>query len=76
MTYWTSDTFSECVKELYNVSGCHALRSAVVEVAVTHFQELVTKRAFLNLLKEGGDFACDYLVKIHQQYSIATWKLR
>jgi hypothetical protein len=76
MTVWTSESFSECVKEVYNGSGCYAMRIAVVEVAVTHFHELATKRAFLNLLKRGGDFACDYLIKIHQRYSIATWKLR
>jgi hypothetical protein len=51
------------------------MRIVVIEAAVTCFHDLATKDAFLGLLHRGGDFACDYLVEIHQRYSLATWKI-
>jgi hypothetical protein len=73
---WSGGSFFDCIKEVYAMVDSNALRVAVVQTAVAHFHELATKASFVNLLREGGDFACDCCTRIHQQYSIATWKLR
>jgi hypothetical protein len=60
-TLWTSDSFPECVREVYSSTSDsdRTMRSAVVEVAKTHIRELGEKAIFKDLIREGGDFAVD-----------------
>lgn len=51
------------------------MRITVVEAAVARFHDLATNDIFLGLLHHGGDFAYNYLIQIHQRYSLATWKI-
>lgn len=67
---WATQAFCHCIREVYSSSHCWALRSVVIEVAFAHLHRLAAKGLFMGLLREGGDFACDYLIKIHQPYSL------
>jgi hypothetical protein len=60
-TLWTSDSFPECVREIYSSTpdSDRTMRSAVFEVAKTHIRELGKKTIFKDLICEGGDFAVD-----------------
>jgi hypothetical protein len=42
------------------------MQAAVVDVAATHVHDLCAKSGFKDLLREGGDFAVDYLEKLQQ----------
>jgi hypothetical protein len=59
--HWKSDTFPDCIREVYQVPGTRRL---VVEVAALHRNELVQKRLFQDLIRGLGDFAVDLLLKI------------
>ncbi|KAF2181491.1 hypothetical protein K469DRAFT_589178 [Zopfia rhizophila CBS 207.26] len=63
---WTSDSFPECVREIYasTPNSDRAMRSAVVEVARVHVRELGKKAIFKDLIREGGDFAVEYFESI------------
>jgi hypothetical protein len=58
---WTSDSFPECVREIYasTLDSDQAMRSTVVEVARAHIHELGKKAIFKGLIREGGDFAVE-----------------
>ena len=59
---WRNDSFPECVREIYETTpdSDRAMRSAVVEVARAHTQQLGEVAVFRALLREGGDFAVDF----------------
>lgn len=61
-----SDSFPECVREIYasTPGSDRAMRSAVVEVAKAHVRELGKKEIFKDLIREGGDFAVDYFESV------------
>ncbi|KAF2193629.1 hypothetical protein K469DRAFT_239450 [Zopfia rhizophila CBS 207.26] len=63
---WMSDSFPECVREVYKSTyeRDHALRSVVVEVAATHAHDLGSNGIFKDLVYEGGDFVVDYFEKL------------
>ncbi|KAF2181195.1 hypothetical protein K469DRAFT_589870, partial [Zopfia rhizophila CBS 207.26] len=63
---WMSDSFPECVREVYKSTyeRDRALRSVVVEVAATHAHDLGSKEIFKDLICEGGDFVVDYFEKL------------
>ncbi|KAF1952619.1 hypothetical protein CC80DRAFT_422155, partial [Byssothecium circinans] len=63
---WTSDSFPECIREVYATTpeSDRAMRSAVVEVAKNHVRELGKKAVFTDLIREGGDFAVDYFKSV------------
>lgn len=56
---WTSDSFPECIREIYATTPENDLRmrSAVVEIAKAHIGELGSKDIFKDLIREGGEFA-------------------
>jgi hypothetical protein len=58
---WTSDSFPECVREIYSSTpdSDRTMRSAVCEVAKAHVRELGIKDTFKDLIREGGDFTVD-----------------
>ncbi|KFY03482.1 hypothetical protein V490_00177 [Pseudogymnoascus sp. VKM F-3557] len=57
--YWISDTFVECIREVYMTSRVsEATRKAVVRTVFLH-KELVNKQPFQDLIREVGDFAVD-----------------
>jgi hypothetical protein len=63
---WTSDSFPECIREVYATTpenDC-AMRSAVVEVATKHVSELGRKIVFTDLIREGGDFPVDFFTSV------------
>ncbi len=59
--HWISDTFSDCIRELYETTQLSdtAMRRAAVEVARIHAAQLYPQKAFQTLLREVGDFAVD-----------------
>lgn len=58
--HWISDIFPDSVQEVYgNTPQQSALRDTVVEVAQTYLGELCSKSAFLDVIRETGDFAVD-----------------
>ena len=63
---WMSDSFLECIQEVYTSTyeHDHAMRSVVVNAAANHVHELVSKRAFQDLLRDGGDFVVDYFKEL------------
>jgi hypothetical protein len=63
---WTSDSFPECIREIYAATreNDRAMRSAVVEVAKDHVRELGKKAVFKDLIHGGGDFAVDYFESV------------
>jgi hypothetical protein len=63
---WTSDSFPDCVREVYasTPNTDRGMRSAVVEVARVHASELCCKAIFKELIREGGDFAVDFFESI------------
>ena len=61
--HWISDNFPEYIREVYLISSSTDLmRKAVVDAVLLHRQELVQKRPFQDLLREGGDFAIDIVL--------------
>jgi hypothetical protein len=63
--HWISDTFMDCVQEVYSTSQDKAaIRTIVMSVAATHIQELIQKQYFQELIREIGDFAVDLMVKM------------
>lgn len=60
---WMSDSFPECIREIYaSISDSKSkMRLVVVEIATAHAHELGKKEVFNDLLREGGDFAADYV---------------
>jgi hypothetical protein len=63
---WTSESFPECIREVYATTpeSDRAMRSVVVEVARNHVRELGKKVVFKDLMHEGGDFAVDYFESV------------
>jgi hypothetical protein len=59
---WTTDSFPECVREIYasTPNSDRTIRPVVVKVAKIHVHELGNKAIFKDLIREGGDFAVDY----------------
>ncbi|KAI3339743.1 BTB/POZ domain-containing protein [Ustulina deusta] len=62
---WVSELFVDCIREIYasTTTTEHGLRGAVVEAARSHRTQLWEKRAFRDLLSEGGDFVVDLMGK-------------
>ncbi|KFY03940.1 hypothetical protein V490_00042 [Pseudogymnoascus sp. VKM F-3557] len=57
--HWISDTFVDCIREVYMTSRVSdATRKAVVRTVFLH-KELVNKQPFQDLIREVGDFAAD-----------------
>ena len=57
--HWISDTFVDCIREVYMTSRVSdATRKAVVRTVFLH-KELVNKQPFQDLIREVGDFAVD-----------------
>jgi len=63
--HWISDTFVDCIREVYlsSMDTDPAMRKAVVRMVSLH-QELVQKRSFQELIREVGDFAVDLVLRI------------
>lgn len=65
-THWISDTFADCIRELYSSSldmDPIVIRKAVVGMVFSH-QELIQKRPFQELIRKVGDFAVDLVLEI------------
>jgi|SRR5690242_16663657 len=67
---WTTESFCWCIREVYSSSHCRALRSIVVDASFAHLHKLAIGGHFVKFLHEGGDFVCDYLIKMHQHCCI------
>jgi hypothetical protein len=63
---WGSDSFPECIREVYATTpqSDRAMRSAVVKVAKNHVGKLGKNVTFKDLIYEGGDFAVDYFENV------------
>lgn len=67
---WRGEFFVELAKEAYTkVDEDSVLRSTIVKIAATHVHELARVARFISLLREGGDFICDFIDKLHQEPS-------
>ncbi len=64
--HWISDTFPDCVREVYGNTAQDdaALRKIVVEVVKDHSGELCSRKVFLDVIRESGDFAVDVVKKL------------
>jgi hypothetical protein len=64
-----SDMFQACVHELYvsTYEGSHELRSAIVEAAIAQRKDPGVGETIKVLLREGGDFAVDYLAALEKR---------
>ena len=63
---WISDTFVDCIEEVY-VTTYHnsdRMRRLVVQVARQNLQKLWIKNRFQELVRENGDFAVDLIEKL------------
>jgi len=61
--HWISDTFPDCIREVYSISGnASAIRKVIVDVVSLHKQELARKLPFQELIREVGDFAVDLIL--------------
>ena len=57
-----SERFVGCVAEIYDNTPSEnddGIRAAVVNTSVKHIKLLLSKKAFVALIEEGGDFAVD-----------------
>tara|TARA_R110002003_G_scaffold2979_1_gene24742 strand:+ start:7584 stop:7859 length:276 start_codon:yes stop_codon:yes gene_type:complete len=67
---WASDEFPTCIRKVY-ASTSHAsfhMRLAVLKSATAHAIDLSTKEVFTNLLREGGDFAVEYVNALNKKH--------
>jgi hypothetical protein len=63
--HWISDTFPDCIREVYSISSnSTAVRKVIVDIVSSYNQELVQKRPSQELIREVGDFAVDLILKI------------
>lgn len=65
-TRWTSDPFPDCVREVYTTTppDDSIMRSVILKAAKLHARELGVTSSFQELIREGGDFAVDYVGSI------------
>lgn len=59
--HWISDTFADCIREVYETTqqSDTAMRRAAVDVARENTGQLYSQKSFQALLREVGDFAVD-----------------
>jgi len=64
--HWISDTFPDCIREVYGNTAQDdaALRKVVVEVVKHHLRELCSRKVFLDVIREGGNFAVDVVKEL------------
>ncbi|PVH71127.1 hypothetical protein DL98DRAFT_521243 [Cadophora sp. DSE1049] len=66
--HWISDTFPDCIREVYSISSnSTAIRKVIVDIVSSHKQELVQKRPFQEVIREVGDFAVELVLKIAKE---------
>lgn len=60
---WVSETFSDCVREVYASSHeqDRRIKNAVVGAAKAHLKDMRGSKSFQDLLRGLGDFAVDLL---------------
>lgn len=57
---WISEAFTDCIKEIYNsTQASDRMRDAVVGISRANLSKLWTKKAFQELIRDGGDFVVD-----------------
>jgi hypothetical protein len=65
--HWISDTFPDCIREVYSTSTnneFNTIRKVVVNVVALHQSELAQKRSIQELIREVGDFAVDLVLRM------------
>jgi hypothetical protein len=60
--HWISDTFTDCVREIYQTS--REMRAIVTKVSALHKKEFLKKLPFQELIRDTGDFALDLVLAI------------
>ncbi|KAL7622552.1 hypothetical protein AAE478_008059 [Parahypoxylon ruwenzoriense] len=67
---WVNKSLMDCIREIYSSTNESEveLRNAVVKVAKEHLNDLWPNKAFQALVREGGNFAVDFV----GQFYIAT----
>lgn len=60
---WVSEQLVDCIREIYTstTESDKELRSAVAEIGFTYRDTLGKKKAFRDLIREGGDFVVDLI---------------
>jgi hypothetical protein len=61
---WVSERLVVCIAEIYENTPSEnddGIRAAVVDTCVQHVSQLLSRKAFLSLIHEGGDFAVDLM---------------
>ena len=61
---WVSERLVGCIAEIYENTPSEnddGMRAAVVDTCVRHVDQLLSRKAFLSLIHEGGDFSVDLM---------------
>lgn len=60
---WVSELLVDCIREIYEstTESDHGLRNAVIEVVHTYRDDLWKRKAFRDLISDGGGFAVDLM---------------
>lgn len=63
---WISDTFVDCIQEIYNTTykNNDQMRGLVVQTAHDHLKKLWDQNRFQDLVRTNGDFAVDLMGKL------------
>ena len=63
---WISDTFVDCIEEVYVTTypNSDRMRRLVVQVALQNLRKLWIKNIFQDLVRKNGDFAVDLMEKL------------
>jgi len=66
---WISDTFVDCIQEVYNTTyrNNDHMREIVVQTSHDHLSKLWDQNRFQDLVRENGDFAVDLMGKLSRQ---------
>lgn len=61
---WVSEKLFGCIAEIYENTlseNDDGMRAAVIDICVRHVSQLLSRKAFLSLIHEGGDFAVELM---------------
>ena len=68
---WVSELFVDCIRDVYTSTSdpkC-SIRVAILNITCQHINDLRGKLPFQDLMREGGDFAVDIVLKLSNDES-------
>ena len=67
---WISERLVGCIAEIYENTSPKSddgIRAAVLDTCVRHIDQLLSRKAFLSLIHEGGDFAVSLIQALSEK---------